>query len=292
MDSRKEYLERVYGESQQTKLLARYRARESNHWASRLRLGEDLLDVYGAWCRENRVSEPHHILDAGCAIGTFAIEFAKKGYQCCGIDISPDAIRIANQLAAEEGVPEARFFYGDIKNWRFPGDEGSEDVDAIFAMDLIEHLHDHEMEEMLRSFAGYLKKGGAFVFHTFPTRYEPIFFNRSKPYLSHILVPFRRLPKNVFSYVLESWFLVLNMLHFFKHGNIYLNEIKNRGHCNPTTAQRLEKIFQRCGYQVVKMETGNMYRGLSSSWEPFYSKFDNQPDAHRHIWGVAVRYNQ
>ena len=175
MDSREKYLEKAYGKEQQEKLLARYHARRSNHWASRIKLGEELLEKYSAWCRDNGVSEPQIVLDAGCAIGTFAIEIAKKGYRTFGVDISPDAIRIANELAEQEGVPEVKFFCGDIRQWCLPGNENPESIDTIIAMDLIEHLHDHELEEMLRAFTAYLKIDGAFLFHTFPTRFEPIF---------------------------------------------------------------------------------------------------------------------
>jgi cyclopropane fatty-acyl-phospholipid synthase-like methyltransferase len=289
MTSREEYLEKAYGKEQQERLLSRYRQRKSNHWALRLKLGEDLFKEYSNWCKENRVEEPSIVLDVGCAIGTFAIEFAKKGYTAFGVDISPEAIVIADQLAEDEGVPQARFFCGDVRAWRPPKESEVQSVDATIAMDLIEHLHDRELEEMLLSFKKFLKINGAVLFHTFPTRYEPIFFNRAKPYLSAILSPFKKLPERFFSIFLEGWFHIFNLLYFVKHGQTYLDEIKGHGHCNPTTRRRLERIFERCGYKVIVIETGNLYRGMSSTWEPFYRKFDKQPDAHRHIWGVVVR---
>ena len=78
MASREQYLEKAYGKEEQEKLLLKYRQRKSNHWAVRLKLGEDLFKEYSNWCKETRVEEPSTVLDVGCAIGTFAIEFAKK----------------------------------------------------------------------------------------------------------------------------------------------------------------------------------------------------------------------
>ena len=56
------------------------------------------------------------ILDLACGIGRHSILLAKKGYRAVGIDLSPDYIKRAKELAAERGVSDqVEFIVGDIR---------------------------------------------------------------------------------------------------------------------------------------------------------------------------------
>jgi SAM-dependent methyltransferase len=58
------------------------------------------------------------LLDVGMGPGRHAIEFAKRGLQVVGIDLSPEFVEVARNRAAEEGVA-ASFFPMDARHLPF-----------------------------------------------------------------------------------------------------------------------------------------------------------------------------
>ena len=53
---------------------------------------------------ENGPVQPCKAIDFGCGAGNYAIYLAKRCFEMTGIDISPTAVRIAKQNAAENCV--------------------------------------------------------------------------------------------------------------------------------------------------------------------------------------------
>ncbi len=62
------------------------------------------------------------VLDLGCGTGSFSIEALKEGAgQCVGVDLSPEMIRNANDLAVKSGFSDrAKFTIGDAANVQHP----------------------------------------------------------------------------------------------------------------------------------------------------------------------------
>src|SRR2546430_13902173 len=58
------------------------------------------------------------LLDVGCGPGRHSLEFAKRGLQVLGIDISPEFIAIAHSRAAEAGL-QPSFFPMDARELPF-----------------------------------------------------------------------------------------------------------------------------------------------------------------------------
>jgi SAM-dependent methyltransferase len=61
-------------------------------------------------------SPPRRVLDLGCGTGWTSRLLARAGYEVTGVDIAPDAIRIAQELAAEERLPGVSFSVGDYEH--------------------------------------------------------------------------------------------------------------------------------------------------------------------------------
>jgi SAM-dependent methyltransferase len=56
------------------------------------------------------------VLDLACGVGRHSIALARHGYRCVGIDISPEYVAKARELAAAGGVSEScRFVAGDMR---------------------------------------------------------------------------------------------------------------------------------------------------------------------------------
>jgi ribosomal protein L11 methyltransferase len=84
-----------------------------NHATTRLCV-EQLIEF------KKRVGEDFErarVVDAGCGSGILAISAAKLGFKGIqGFDIDEDAVRIAEENAALNGVEETRFFVGDLES--------------------------------------------------------------------------------------------------------------------------------------------------------------------------------
>ena len=81
---------------------------------------------------------PATVLDAGCGIGIYAINLAKRWpqVQVVGFDISEKQIEIADRLAMEQEVAErCRFFVGDVNMIVL-----SETFDFVICSEVLEHL--------------------------------------------------------------------------------------------------------------------------------------------------------
>jgi len=73
------------------------------------------LDRDVAWAIELLPIAPAKALDLGCGPGTQAIELSRLGFETTGADISPSAVRKADERARKEGMAVA-FICDDILN--------------------------------------------------------------------------------------------------------------------------------------------------------------------------------
>lgn len=93
------------------------------------------------------------ILDAGCGPGTYGIMLAQEGNEVVGIEISPDAVQVANERAKEKGVNfSARV--GDLEKLPFPDNT----FDICFCGWVLHHFPD--MSAAVAELARVLKPSG------------------------------------------------------------------------------------------------------------------------------------
>jgi 2-polyprenyl-6-hydroxyphenyl methylase/3-demethylubiquinone-9 3-methyltransferase len=99
------------------------------------------------------------VLDLGCGGGFITIPLACRGYDIRGIDISANALAVA-----QKHLPEGKkisFRQGDVCHLR----ETAGTYDAVLMMDILEHLEDREAA--IGEASRMLKPDGLFLFHTF-----------------------------------------------------------------------------------------------------------------------------
>ncbi len=62
------------------------------------------------------------VCDIGCGSGRFVVELAKRGAaHVTGVDVAPEMLRLARDLAVREGVAgQCDFAEADVLNWRTP----------------------------------------------------------------------------------------------------------------------------------------------------------------------------
>lgn len=109
------------------------------------------------------------ILDIGCGRGEVVLHCARQGIYAVGVDYSKEVLSIA-QAALDTHTTEEqsfmKFICDDVKNIVSEGP-----FDRIFMLDLVEHLHDWELNELLQHCRKLLKPDGQIIIHTLPNRW-------------------------------------------------------------------------------------------------------------------------
>lgn len=265
-----------YGVKYQSEQAEKYRNRKNNHWKYRIELAHDLVENYVLHRHQGKANKDITIVDVGCSIGTFAIEFAKLGFNTYGIDFDSSALEIAKQLSREEKV-DPQFVCGDIASW----DVDFPPIDIAICFDIFEHLHDDELGSLLVSIRKQLSEKGAIVFHTYPTQYDYIFFKKS--YLGYPLILMKNISQSNFERIVKSYAYVIDALLLLCKGMTYKDMLTSSGDCNPMNRDRLTNILKRAGYESVLIEACNLYDKKQS----LQRRFRRQPITFRNLYGVA-----
>ena len=102
---------------------------------------------------------PCEAVDLGCGAGNYAGWFASKGFQMTGIDISPKAIELAEELSRERGV-ECRFMAEDLM-----GDLESfhHSFDFAYDWEVLHHVFPEDREKYVLNVHRLLREGGSYL---------------------------------------------------------------------------------------------------------------------------------
>jgi SAM-dependent methyltransferase len=101
---------------------------------------------------------PRTVLDLGCGAGWTSIFLARAGYDVLGIDISPEAVALARDAAAEAGAGSARFAASDYEGFR-----AEHPFDYVLFYDALHHAED-EQAAILSAFRALRPGGVLFAF--------------------------------------------------------------------------------------------------------------------------------
>ncbi len=134
----------------------------------------DFVDEMANW---SEAVKPAKVLDVGCGIGGTSRHLAKRfgeGTQVTGITLSPNQVKRATELAAEQGVPNANFRVMNALEMEFEDDT----FDLVWACESGEHMPDKKayVDEMVR----VLKPGGKIVIATWCQRETPPEFTQKE----------------------------------------------------------------------------------------------------------------
>jgi len=90
------------------------------------------------------------ILDIGCGAGQITDYLTQKGFKVVGIDFSQELLKIAR-----ENYPKSKFILADICEY-----EQKEQVYGIITKDVLFHIPDKNLIQVLQKFRRLLKKNG------------------------------------------------------------------------------------------------------------------------------------
>lgn len=266
----------AYGERSEARMAAKYRDRTNNHWARRISFCKELVAA------SDRSPADCVLVDVGCSVGTFAIEFAKLGYRSYGVDFDPAAIRWAKDLAAEEKVA-LTFLQMDVAEW---GTQGLPKIDVAICFDIFEHLHDDELGELLQGLRRQLAPGARVVFSTTPTQFAYMYSGGSAKLAAvrALVHGLAWLGPKTFPHALRALAAFVDALLLLSRGGDHRDLIQREKHCNPLTRERMESLFLRAGYRFERLETLDLH----PQTERRAAALRKHPICHSHVVGVAV----
>ncbi len=259
----------------------KHKERYENHWKNHIRWAKDLVREYGR-------KSPAKLLDIGCSVGTYAIEFALDGYETTGLDFDLKALDVARQLAAEENV-NPNWLYGNAGDFQL-----SEPVDIVLCFDLLEHLDDNTIKGMLSCIRANLSPDGIFLYHTFPTEYDHIFyknrfFNRFSSIIPLPLIPFKKLDDSSFTQVVKTYSAFLDLFSLLIVQKTHQQIIKDTVHPNPLSREKLLNFFNEAGFELIVSKEGiEEFNPLKVGQGRLAMKyFSDKAAVQRSLWGVT-----
>ena len=104
-----------------------------------------------------RSKKANKILDLGCGSGRHLVYFAKLGYDVCGIDVSPEAIKLSQEWLADEGL-KAELHCEDMQHLPWPDNF----FDAVVSVQVIEHNHLEHIRKIIKEVHRVIHPAGYF----------------------------------------------------------------------------------------------------------------------------------
>ena len=107
---------------------------------------------------ESGTITPCDAVDLGCGAGNYVVWFASKGFRMTGLDLSPEAIALARQNAAEKGVtPQfaVRDMTGVVEDF-----DGA--FDFAYDWEVLHHVFPEYREQYVQNVHRMLRPGGKY----------------------------------------------------------------------------------------------------------------------------------
>lgn len=161
------------------------------------------------------------VLDVGSGRGEIVLHCALNKAIAIGIDYSADATRLAVSLKNKyNNVSNKMHFMRGIAT-KLPYKDAV--FDRIFLLDLVEHLHEQELEDLFKNLSTIIKDDGIIIIHTAPNKlyYE-------------------------YGYKLIRFFLYL--LKGVKLKNDIRSHYEKKMHINEQTSELLKTLFKKYGF--------------------------------------------
>lgn len=149
-----ESLDRARTEADERAFFARYYAEQRYHPAGwRLRMQRDLRVLREA----SGARGPGRVLSIGCGDGAFELLLAEHAESVLAVDLSPEAIAVAQRAQALSGVRNVEFRCMSFRDlpWQ-------ERFDTIVCLAFLHHVSEPELPGFLRACHDHLVPGGLF----------------------------------------------------------------------------------------------------------------------------------
>jgi len=125
---------------------------DASPYSNRRIINRDLMQLLGPL-------QGRRVLELGCGRGRFAVFLARSGAETTGVDVGPDLVAAARELARINQV-ECRFEQANVTDLPFEADA----FDLVVGIAILHHLSDRDLLKALQETHRVLEKGGIAVF--------------------------------------------------------------------------------------------------------------------------------
>jgi ubiquinone/menaquinone biosynthesis C-methylase UbiE len=184
-----------------------------------------------------------NVLDIGCGRGEIVLQSAMKGAYATGVDYSKDSIKICEHMSKkfpEKISKKIKFINSDIKKLELTDNF----FDKAFMIDVVEHMHDWELNLALLKIKNSLKKRGVLIIHTSP---NTDFYKYGYPVVRLAFPLLRIISPSIVNLVNSkpNWKGKAFLPKDPEEGQKYNKE----GHINEQNPRRLKRILKKAGFE-------------------------------------------
>jgi len=132
------------------------------------------------------------VLDLGCGIGRYSIEFAKRCKSVLAIDYSPTFVEYAKKAARDEGIGNITFLcqsiteHSYLKNLQF---------DIIHLGGVLMYMNDESIEDLLKQLKNHLRREGLLIKRDTIALQRRMYYT-SNPYICRTADEYQKMFKN------------------------------------------------------------------------------------------------
>lgn len=253
----------------------KYRGRSSNHQGVKISAVKDIT----------KDMDFTTVLDLGCCIGTFALEYASDERKTIGLDLSLYGLQCGKKLAEEQKIADKVSFINANAAY-IPLKDNS--IDLIFAEDIVEHLNPYFLHSMLKECYRILRPNGKIVIHTFPTKYSNVLDLFEHKKMLTLLYPFSFLPaKFIELFLIIFYCAILPPVYHAIKGKSWKSTVMQDPHCNLQTLDSLEKELIRAKFKVISIYSTNLYKNFFP--KKYFDMFAHSKVSDRNLFAVAMK---
>jgi cyclopropane fatty-acyl-phospholipid synthase-like methyltransferase len=190
-----------------------------------------------------------NVLDLGCGRGELSFYALKSGCRVTAVDYSDAAIRIAKQTMASLGEnAKSRLDLRLLDATGLNGLSSREDkdrFDAVFMIDVIEHIYPWQLREVISHLLRFMKPEGVLFISTPNGLFERYFYTVNRV-LSWPFTAFRMLSRLLRGKITSKDFFQ-NISKFSKHRNDAIDDM----HVNVMSSREIRSFFSNWRVKVI-----------------------------------------
>lgn len=207
------------------------------------------------------------MLDLGCGTGKMTFELHSRGYDMTGVDLSPEMLSTASDIAAEKGISDILWLCQDMTDFELYGTVDA----AVCCLDGINHLtRSGDLEKCFSLVHNYLVPNGIFIFDVnSPKKFEEVYGTRD--YILEdegVLVAWQ----NDYDPKRKICDFYLSIFTEDEDGRYVREDSVQRERC--FSAAYLKRVLKKCGFEIVSFSGGYDFEPVGE-------------DAHR--WYIAAK---
>lgn len=170
------------------------------------------------------------VLDIGSGRGEATLHTAFRKANAIGLDYSKDAICLASELKCKYKIAGERINLIRGSAIDLPFKKGI--IDRALMLDIVEHLHDWELDKLFDRLNDAIKDDGFIIIHTAPNR---LFYDHGYPLIRYVLCAMKvpGLEKNLRTYY------------------------ERRMHVNEQTPHSLYTVLKKAGFEAIIVVSDN-----------------------------------